>query len=233
MSLLKKAFHRSSGFINFIFMNLPDDMPSSSGNENTPGTWFARNRTLVIGFSVVAVVLVWYIVEHNMLVKADEEIDSKWSQVQNVYQRRADLVPGLVAAVRGSAAHDEAMLRELGELRSQSASSGADASHDPVSLAHYAQAQAKLDTLVGLLLTEASGNAVLQADKNFLVLQSQLEGAENRIAVERRRYIEAVQDYNTRIRRIPTTIAAALGGFKPKANFVMNPGAGDAQRITF
>lgn len=214
-------------------MNIPEDRQPVSGDEEKRSSGIlSQYKTLLTGFGIVAIILIWYIIVHNDLVKADEAVGAAWSQVQNVYHRRAELIPGLVAIVRGSAAHDETMLRGIEALRTHAADIPSGIVNDQHAFTLYTKDQARFDSAVGELIASGGSDRVLQADKNFRILQSEVEGAENRIAVERRRYIAAVQQYNTMLRRIPTTIVAALGGFKPKANFVSDPGDEKAPGIT-
>jgi LemA protein len=194
-----------------------------------------KYTTLIVGFVVVAIIILWYIGAHNALVAADENIKGKWSQVENVYQRRLDLIPNLVATVKGFAGQEEKVLREVTELRSRAGqlTVSADIVNNPEALARFQQTQNQLGGALSRLLAVSESYPALKSNENFLALQSQLEGTENRIAVERKRYIEAVQDYNTKIRRIPTSIAASLGGFGQKPNFSADEGAEKAPQVKF
>jgi LemA protein len=180
-----------------------------------------KYMTLVVGMAIVGIILFWYVIVHNSLVSADENIKGKWSQVQNVYQRRYDLIPNLVATVKGYAAQEEKVFREVTEMRSRVGQMTVtpDIVNNPEAMAKFQQSQNQLGGALTRLLAVSENYPALKSNENFLALQSQLEGTENRITVERMRYIEAVQLYNTKIRRIPTTIVAALGGFREKANF--------------
>ena len=155
---------------------------------------------------------------YNQIQQKDEAVNAAWSQVLNVYKRRADLVPNLVATVKGYASHEERVFTEVTEARSKVGSINVNAD-DPASLAQFQQAQGELQSAIGRLLVVSENYPQLKADQNFLQLQAQLEGTENRITVERQRYIQAVQDYNTYIRQFPTNLTAKVFGYKPKPNF--------------
>ena len=155
---------------------------------------------------------------YNTIQQKDEAVSAAWSQVLNVYKRRADLVPNLVATVRGYAAHEQQVLTQVTEARSRVGSINVNAD-DPASIEQFQQAQGQLQSAIGRLLLVSENYPQLKADQNFLQLQAQLEGTENRITVERQRYIEAVQDYNTYIRRFPVNLTAMVFGYDTKPNF--------------
>ena len=155
---------------------------------------------------------------YNTIQQKDEAVNAAWSQVLNVYKRRADLVPNLVASVRGYASHEREVLTEVTEARSRVGSINVNAD-DPASIEQFQQAQGELQSAIGRLLVVAENYPQLKANQNFLQLQAQLEGTENRITVERQRYIQAVQDYNTYIRSFPQNLTAKLFGYAPKPNF--------------
>ncbi|MGO4223492.1 LemA family protein [Lysobacter sp. TAF61] len=157
---------------------------------------------------------------YNTIQSKDEAVKAAWSQVLNVYKRRADLVPNLVATVRGYATHEQQVLTQVTEARSKVGSINVNA-NDPASLAQFQQAQGELQSAIGRLLVVTENYPQLKADQNFLQLQAQLEGTENRITVERQRYIGTVQDYNTYIRQFPTNLTAMMFGYKPKPNFTV------------
>jgi LemA protein len=158
---------------------------------------------------------------YNGLVQGDEAVKAAWGNVENVYQRRADLVPNLVATVKGSAQHEEKVLAEVTAARASATQVklSADELSDPDKLKRFEDAQAQLSGALGRLLAVSESYPTLKANEGFRDLQSQLEGTENRIAVERRKYNEAVQEYNVRCRSFPSVIAAKLWGFKPKEPF--------------
>lgn len=157
---------------------------------------------------------------YNSIQQKDEAVTAAWSQVLNVYKRRADLVPNLVATVRGYASHEQQVLTQVTEARAKVGSINVDAD-DPASLKQFEQAQGELRGAIGRLLVVSENYPQLKADQSFLSLQTQLEGTENRIAVERQRYIGAVQDYNTYIRQFPTNLTAKLFGYATKPNFTV------------
>ena len=157
---------------------------------------------------------------YNTIQQKDEAVNAAWSQVLNVYKRRADLVPNLVATVKGYASHEERVLTEVTEARARVGSINVNAD-DPNSLAQFQAAQTQLQGALSRLLVVSEQYPQLKADQNFLQLQAQLEGTENRIAVERQRYIGTVQDYNTYIRQFPTNITAKMFGYKPRPNFTV------------
>ncbi|WP_222565153.1 LemA family protein [Novilysobacter antarcticus] len=157
---------------------------------------------------------------YNTIQQKDEAVVAAWSQVLNVYQRRADLVPNLVATVKGYASHEQQVLTQVTEARARVGSINVDAD-DPASLEQFQQAQGQLQSAIGRLLMVSENYPDLKADQSFLQLQAQLEGTENRITVERQRYIQTVQDYNTFIRQFPTNLTAKVFGYKPKPNFTV------------
>lgn len=155
---------------------------------------------------------------YNTIQQKDEAVSAAWSQVLNVYKRRADLVPNLVATVRGYASHEQQVLTEVTEARSRVGSINVNAD-DPASIEQFQQAQGQLQSAIGRLLMVSENYPQLKADQNFLQLQAQLEGTENRITVERQRYIATVQDYNTYVRQFPQNLVAMMFGYKAKPNF--------------
>lgn len=155
---------------------------------------------------------------YNQIQQKDEAVKAAWSQVLNVYKRRADLVPNLVNTVKGYAAHEERVLTEVTAARAKVGSMQVNAD-DPASVAQFQQAQGELQGAISRLLVVSENYPQLKADQNFLQLQAQLEGTENRITVERQRYIETVQDFNTYIRSFPQNLVAMMFGYKPKPNF--------------
>ena len=157
---------------------------------------------------------------YNQIQQKDESVKAAWSQVLNVYKRRADLVPNLVATVKGYASHEERVFTEVTNARAKVGSININAD-DPASLAQFQQAQGELQSAIGRLLVVSENYPQLKADQNFLQLQAQLEGTENRITVERQRYIQTVQDYNTYIRQFPVNLTAKMFGYQPKPNFTV------------
>ena len=158
---------------------------------------------------------------YNSLQAQDEAANSAWSEVLNQYQRRADLVPNLVNVVKGYAAHEKDVLTEVTNARASVGSIKADASlmNDEAALKKFQQAQGEMSSALSRLLVVAENYPQLKADQNFRDLQAQLEGTENRIAVARNRYIQAVQAYNITVRSFPTNLTAKVFGLKMRANF--------------
>jgi LemA protein len=195
-------------------------------------------RALLVLVVVVAVALVaggWFVSVNNQLVARDQDVQEKWAQVQNVYQRRADLIPNLVETVRGFAAQERTVLEEV--TRARASATGVqvppEVLSDPAALQRFQEAQAQLGGALGRLLVVVERYPELRSNQNFLTLQSQLEGTENRIAVERRRYNEAVREYNTAVRRYPGALVAQLRGFREKAYFEAPAGSQAAPAVRF
>ena len=177
-------------------------------------------RRLLMALVVLSLVFTLSGCGYNTIQQKDEAVKAAWSQVLNVYKRRADLVPNLVATVKGYAAHEAQVLTQVTEARARVGSINVNAD-DPASLAQFQQAQGELQSAIGRLLVVSENYPQLKADQNFLQLQAQLEGTENRITVERQRYIETVQDYNTYIRSFPQNLVAMMFGYKVKPNFTV------------
>ena len=158
---------------------------------------------------------------YNRIQSQDEAVAGQWSEVLNQYQRRADLIPNLVATVRGYAAHEEKVLTEVTNARARVGSTtlSAEDAADPEKLAAFQRAQGELSGALSRLLVVVEKYPDLKANQNFLELQSQLEGTENRIAVARNRYIEAVREYNTLVRQFPVNLTAKMFGYDQKPNF--------------
>ncbi len=158
---------------------------------------------------------------YNRIQQLDEGVKAQWSEVLNQYQRRADLVPNLVNTVKGYAAHEERVLTEVTNARARvgSVSISAEQAADPAKLAEFQAAQSQLSGALSRLLLVSENYPDLKANQNFLELQSQLEGTENRIAVARNRYIGSIQEYNTLIRRFPVNLTAKMFGYAVKPNF--------------
>jgi LemA protein len=196
-----------------------------------------RGGLIALGVVVVLVigVVVWAVGVQNQLVRLDQEVNGRWAQVQNVYQRRADLVPNLVETVKGFATQERTVLTEVTQARANATSIRLtpEALNDPQAMAKFQAAQAQLSGALSRLLVTVERYPELKSNQNFLTLQSQLEGTENRIAVERQRYNDAVRDYNTRLRLFPASIVAGMMGFKPKAFFEAQPGSETAPKVKF
>ena len=192
----------------------------------------------LIAIIAVAVVLlggfVWVKNAYNSMVTADENVQTAWSQVENVYQRRADLIPNLVATVKGYAAHESATLENVVAARAKATQVTVDpADLTPEALEQFNQAQGELSAALGRLLLIQENYPDLKANQNFMELQAQLEGTENRIATERMKYNEAAQAFNTGIRRFPDNIVASIFGFEKKGYFEAQAEAETAPKVEF
>jgi len=172
---------------------------------------------------------------YNSLIEQDETVNQAWAQVENQYQRRADLIPNLVKTVQGYADFEKGVLTEVTELRSRvgQIKLSTDDLSDEEKFKQFSDAQDKLSGALSRLLVVAENYPQLKANENFLQLQSQLEGTENRISVERKKFNEAVQVYNTSVRRFPTLITAKVMGFKEKQYFQSAPGTDKAPDVNF
>ena len=197
----------------------------------------ARALLAVLGVVLVlAIVIVgWAVSVNNQLVRLDQNVSEKWAQVQNVYQRRADLIPNLVETVKGFATQERTVLNEVVSARARASSIQLppEALTDPSALRRFQEAQNQLGGALSRLLVTVERYPELRSNQNFLALQSQLEGTENRIAVERRRFNEAVRDYNTRVRLFPGSLIAGLRGFREKAFFEAAPEAQTPPKVKF
>ena len=185
-------------------------------------------RGLLIALVAVVIfvvsVLAWAVSVNNQLVVAEQNVNEKWAQVQTVYQRRLDLIPGLEESVKGFARQERTVLTEVTQARSRA--SGVqltpEALNDPKAMERFAAAQAQLSGALSRLLVTVEKYPELKSNQNFMQFNSQLEGTENRIAVERRRYNEAVKDYNTRLVVFPDRVVASFTGdaaTAPKVKF--------------
>jgi len=168
---------------------------------------------------------------YNTLQVQDEQVKSAWSEVVNQYQRRADLIPNLVSTVKGFAAQEQAVLIGVTEARARATQIKVDA-NDPASLQQFQAAQGEVSSALSRLMVVVERYPELKSDQNFRDLQAQLEGTENRIAVARNRYIQAVQDFNVTVRRFPTNLTAMLFGHKVKPNFTVENEAAIAKPPT-
>ena len=187
---------------------------------------------------VVAAVLLggflWVKNVYNQLVVSDEYVQAMWAQVENVYQRRADLIPNLVSTVKGYAAHESETLESVVAARSKATQVTVDPSDlTPEALAKYNAAQGELSNALGRLLMIQESYPDLKANQNFLELQAQLEGTENRISTERMKFNDAVKSFNTGIRRFPDNIIASMFGFEKKGYFEAQEGAQTAPVVEF
>ena len=194
-------------------------------------------KSIIIWIVVPVVVIAsfaWVKNVYNKLVSADENAQSMWSQVENVYQRRADLIPNLVATVKGYAAHESETLESVVAARAKATQVTVDPTNlTSESVAKFNEAQGELSTALGRLLLIQENYPDLKANENFRDLQAQLEGTENRIATERMKFNQAVKDYNTTIRRFPANIIASAFGFEKKGYFEAQAGAETAPKVEF
>lgn len=171
---------------------------------------------------------------YNTLVEKQQSVDQSWAEVENQYQRRSDLIPNLVNTVKGYATHEEATLTKVTEARAKATSITIDpANLNEETLAKYQEAQGELSSALKSLLAVTEAYPDLKANENFMNLQAQLEGTENRVAVARKRYTEAVMDYNTSIKKFPTVIYAGWFGFDAKPQFKAEAGAERAPEVKF
>lgn len=171
---------------------------------------------------------------YNSMVTMQEDVDGKWAQVENVYQRRADLIPNLVNTVKGYAAHEQETLEGVIEARSKATSVNVDASNlTPETFAAFQQAQDGLSSALSRLMVVVERYPDLKANQNFLELQAQLEGTENRIAVERKKFNESTQRFNTYIKVFPKNLYANMFGFEKKPYFKAQAGAEKVPEVKF
>ena len=171
---------------------------------------------------------------YNTAVNKEENIKKNWSQVENQYQRRADLIPNLVNTVKGYANFEQQTLQAVIEARAKATQVQIKADDlSPEKIQQFEQAQSELGGAIGRLLVSVERYPDLKANENFLALQTQLEGTENRISVERKNFNEAVNDYNAFIRRFPTNIFVGMFGFSPKGYFQATPGSDKAPQVQF
>ena len=193
-----------------------------------------KNLVWIIIGIVVVVLLLWGVSGYNGMVSMDEGVQGKWANVETQYQRRADLIPNLVSTVKGYASHEETTLENVVKARSEATSVKIDPTNlTPEKLAEYQKAQGNVSAALGKLLMVAENYPQLKANENFLELQSQLEGTENRITVARKDFNDAAKDYNVSIRRFPKNILAGLFGFDKKAYFEAESGAEKAPEVKF
>ena len=197
-----------------------------------------------IGALILALLIFggWYVSTRNHLVELDQQVQSQWAQVENDYQRRYDLIPNLVRTVQGAANFEKSTLEavvnarsRVGQVQMPAGAPGTQANtpNDPQAMANFEAAQGALSNALSRLLVVVERYPELKSNQNFLELQSQLEGTENRIAVERRRYNEVAQQFNAAVLKFPANLVANMSGFKPKAYFRGAPGSSQAPEVNF
>jgi len=197
---------------------------------------FGCGTFLIIALVLVAMVVVWGIKVNNNMIKMEENVKEKWSQVENVYQRRFDLIPNLVETVKGYAAHEKDTFIAVTEARSKAGGTlklGKDVINNPQAFKQFQQAQSSLGSALQRLMVVVEKYPDLKANENFLNLQSQLEGTENRIAVERRKYNIAAREFNTYIKVFPNSFIASFRNFQNKAYFASDEGAKTTPKVKF
>jgi len=201
-----------------------------------------KSRGLVVTLAVLAVfaifflgLFLWVTAVYNSLVSSDESVTSAWSQVETQYQRRADLIPNLVATVKGVATQEREVLQGVTEARARVGQFVVtkEVLQDPEAFARFQEVQDNLSTALSRLLAVAENYPTIRSSENFLTLQDQLEGTENRISIERRRYNEVVQAYNTSIRTFPATLVAGFAGFGERQYFSSAPGTEEPPKVEF
>ena len=193
-----------------------------------------KNKGLWIVLAVIAVVAVWGVSKYNGFVGQGEKVENAWSQVENQYQRRADLIPNLVNTVKGYATHEQTTLDQVVEARAKATQLTVDASQlTPEALAAYNKAQGEVGAALGRLMAIGEAYPELKANQNFLELQAQLEGCENRIAVARKDFNDAVRGYNVAIKRFPSNLVAQMFGFEAKGYFEAVEGTEVAPKVEF
>lgn len=194
------------------------------------GCLIAIAVVVVLGFALFG----WVKGTYNGLVKSQEGVEAAWAQVENVYQRRADLIPNLVETVKGYAKHEQETLEGVIEARANATKVTIDPTNmTPEDLQKYQAAQGDVTNALSRLIAVAENYPDLKANQNFLELQSQLEGTENRIAVERNKFNEVARQYNTKRRTFPTNIIAGIFGFGDKPYFQAQEGADKAPKVDF
>jgi LemA protein len=193
-----------------------------------------KMKKLRIGLLAAVVAVLFSSCGYNKMVSMDEQVTSQWAQVENVYQRRADLIPNLVNTVKGYAAHEQETLEGVIEARSKATSVNIDPSKlTPETIQQFNQAQEGLSSALSKLMVVVERYPDLKANQNFLDLQAQLEGTENRITVERMKFNETTQTYNAYIRKFPQVIYSGWFGFEKKTYFEAQQGAEKAPEVKF
>lgn len=195
---------------------------------------YKKHLKWFIPLLVVLYIAGWFVGSYNRFVSMDEGVSGKWANVETQYQRRADLIPNLVNTVKGYATHEKTTLESVVKARSEATSVKIDPQNlTPEKLAQYQKAQGNVSAALGRLLMVAENYPQLKANENFLELQAQLEGTENRINVARKDFNDAAKAYNVEIRRFPKNIVAGMFGFEKKSYFEAESGAEKAPEVKF
>lgn len=193
-----------------------------------------KNKTLIIVLAVIVVIVIWCVSVYNGLVNKEESVEKQWANVESVYQRRADLIPNLVATVKGYAEHEQSTLTAVIEARAKATSINLTADNlNETNLAAFQEAQDQLSGALSRLMATVERYPDLKANQNFLELQSQLEGTENRINVERQKFNTVTQEFNKSVRRFPANIVASMFGFDKKPYFKAAAGSEVAPKVEF
>lgn len=193
-----------------------------------------KNLGWIIPVGIIVILVMWAIGGYNGMVQMDEQVQNKWANVETQYQRRADLIPNLVSTVKGYAKHEQQTLEDVVKARSEATQVKVDAENlTPEKLAAFQKAQSGVSSALGRLLAVAENYPDLKANQNFLELQSQLEGTENRITVARKDFNDAAKSYNQSIRQFPKNILAGMFGFEKKSYFEAEAGSEKAPKVEF
>ena len=193
-----------------------------------------KGGLIILILSIIAILVFWGIGGYNGLVSTQESLNKSWANVENQYQRRADLIPNLVETVKGYAKHESSTFEAVVNARSKATQMTIDPTNlTPEKLQEFQAAQGELSSALGRLLLLREAYPELKANQNFIELQAQLEGTENRIAVAREQFNQEVQSYNTTVRRFPKNIIAGLFGFERKPTFEAEKGAEQAPEVKF
>ena len=193
-----------------------------------------KTISLITIISIIVISIIWVVSKYNGLVKKDEACTQQWSKVESQYQRRLDLIPNLVNTVKGYAEHEQETFTQVIEARNQASQAKIDPNNmSQEAMDKFQQSQQTLKSSLDRLMGVVERYPDLKANQNFLELQSQLEGTENRIAVERQRFADVVNAYNSTIRRFPTNLIAGMFIFERKAYFESEAGAENAPKVEF
>ena len=193
-----------------------------------------KTLTWIVVLGVLAIVIIWGVGRYNAIITAEENVNTAWSQVENQYQRRADLIPNLVETVKGYAAHESATLEGVIAARAKATQVVVDPTNATAEqIAAFQAAQGELSQALGRLMAISESYPDLKASQNFAALQSQLEGTENRITVARNNFNEMARQFNTMIRRFPTNIIANAMNVEKRPYFEANDGADKAPQVQF